>query len=33
MLQAPLEQFQILQLIPINIFFLDCSITNFLLMN
>ena len=33
MLQAPLEQFQILQLIPINIFFLDLSITNFLLIN
>ena len=33
MLQAPLEQFQILQLIPINIFFLDFSITNFLLIN
>jgi ATP synthase subunit 6 len=33
MLQAPLEQFQILQLIPINIFSLDFSITNFLLIN
>jgi F-type H+-transporting ATPase subunit a len=33
MLQAPLEQFQILQLIPINIFSLDLSITNFLLIN
>ena len=33
MLQAPLEQFQILQLLPINIFSLDFSITNFLLIN
>jgi F-type H+-transporting ATPase subunit a len=33
MLKAPLEQFQILQLIPINIFSLDFSITNFLLIN
>jgi len=33
MLHAPLEQFQILQLIPINIFFFDFSITNFLLIN
>ena len=33
MLQAPLEQFQILQLIPINLFFFDFSITNFLLIN
>lgn len=33
MLQAPLEQFQILQLIPINILSLDFSITNFLVIN
>ena len=33
MLHAPLEQFQILQLIPINVFSLDFSITNFLLIN
>jgi F-type H+-transporting ATPase subunit a len=33
MLHAPLEQFQILTLIPINIIFLDFSITNFLLIN
>jgi len=33
MLSAPLEQFQILQLLPINIFSLDLSITNFLLIN
>ena len=33
MLQAPLEQFQILQLIPIHIFSLDFSMTNFLLIN
>lgn len=33
MLQAPLEQFQILQLIPINVFSIDFSITNFLLIN
>jgi len=33
MLHAPLEQFQILSLIPIKIFNLDFSITNFLLIN
>lgn len=33
MLHAPLEQFQILSLIPINIFSFDFSITNFLLIN
>lgn len=33
MLQAPLEQFQILQLIPISILSLDLSVTNFLLIN
>ena len=33
MLQAPLEQFEILQLIQINLFSLDFSITNFLLIN
>ena len=33
MLQAPLEQFQILQLIYINILTLDFSVTNFLLIN
>ncbi len=33
MLQAPLEQFQILSLIPLNFFFFDFSITNFLLIN
>lgn len=33
MLHGPLEQFQILQLIPINIFSLDFSITNFFLIN
>lgn len=33
MLQAPLEQFQILSLIPIHIFNFDFSITNFLLIN
>lgn len=33
MLHAPLEQFQILVLIPIKIFNLDFSITNFLLIN
>jgi F0F1-type ATP synthase membrane subunit a len=33
MLQAPLEQFQILQLIPISILSLDFSVTNFLLIN
>lgn len=33
MLQAPLEQFQILQLVSINIFSLDFSITNFFLIN
>lgn len=33
MLQAPLEQFQILQLMPINIFSFDFSITNFSLIN
>ena len=33
MLRAPLEQFQILQLVPINILIFDLSITNFLLIN
>lgn len=33
MLHAPLEQFQILSIVPINIFSLDFSITNFLLIN
>jgi len=33
MLQAPLEQFEILQLIQINLITLDFSITNFLLIN
>ena len=33
MLQAPLEQFEILQLVQINLFSLDFSITNFLLIN
>lgn len=33
MLQAPLEQFQILQLISINLISFDLSITNFLLIN
>ena len=33
MLHAPLEQFEILQLIKITIFSLDFSITNFLLVN
>jgi len=33
MLRTPLEQFQIIQIIPINIFFFDLSITNFLLIN
>ena len=33
MLNAPLEQFQILSLLPIKIFNLDFSITNFLLIN
>lgn len=33
MLQAPLEQFQILQLVPISILFFDFSVTNFLLIN
>jgi len=33
MLLAPLEQFQILSLLPINIFVFDFSITNFLLIN
>ena len=33
MLRAPLEQFQILQLIPFNILIFDFSITNFLLIN
>lgn len=33
MLQAPLEQFQILQLVPINVFSIDFSITNFLIIN
>ena len=33
MLKAPLEQFQILTLLPIKIFNLDFSITNFLLIN
>lgn len=33
MLQAPLEQFQVLQLISINVFSLDFSITNFFLIN
>ena len=33
MLNAPLEQFQILQLLPITIFSLDFSITNILLIN
>lgn len=33
MLHAPLEQFQILSLVPINIFSLDFSITNFLIIN
>lgn len=33
MLYAPLEQFQILQIVPINLFSLDFSITNFLLIN
>jgi len=30
---APLEQFQILSLIPVKLFYLDFSITNFLLIN
>lgn len=33
MIQAPLEQFQILQLVPINILSFDFSVTNFLLIN
>ena len=33
MLHAPLEQFQILSLLPIKIFNFDFSITNFLLIN
>ena len=33
MLNAPLEQFQILSIIPIKIFNIDFSITNFLLIN
>jgi ATP synthase subunit 6 len=33
MILAPLEQFQILTILPLNIFGLDFSITNFLLMN
>ena len=33
MLQAPLEQFEILQLVQLNLFSLDFSITNFLLIN
>jgi ATP synthase subunit 6 len=33
MLRAPLEQFEILQIVPLNIFSLDLSITNFLLIN
>lgn len=33
MILAPLEQFQILSLLPLKIFFLDFSITNFLLIN
>jgi hypothetical protein len=33
MLQAPLEQFEILQLIQIHLFSFDFSITNFLLIN
>lgn len=33
MLKAPLEQFEILQLTKINIFFFDFSITNFLIIN
>lgn len=33
MVQAPLEQFQILQLVPISILFFDFSVTNFLLIN
>lgn len=33
MLQAPLEQFEILQIIPINLFIFDFSITNFLIIN
>jgi len=33
MLQAPLEQFEILQLIQIHLFSFDFSITNFLFIN
>jgi len=33
MLQAPLEQFEILQLLQIDLFSLDFSMTNFLLIN
>lgn len=33
MLQAPLEQFEILQIIHVKLFFFDLSITNFLLIN
>lgn len=33
MLQAPLEQFEILQIIPINLFIFDFSVTNFLIIN
>lgn len=33
MLYAPLEQFQILSLISLNLFFIDFSITNFLIIN
>ena len=33
MLQAPLEQFQVLQLIPISVLSFDFSVTNFLLIN
>lgn len=33
MLQAPLEQFNILQIIPINLFIFDFSVTNFLIIN
>jgi hypothetical protein len=33
MLQAPLEQFEILQIIPIYFFIFDFSVTNFLIIN
>ena len=33
MLQAPLEQFEILQIIPIYLFIFDFSVTNFLIIN